>query len=588
MKGHMIQHSLKKMLSGQKGEIGIHILTAALLSWLCCMNLSKLNYIAVLNDEFGYWGTAVSMAGYDWKDLIAETPYYSYGYSLLLLPIILLLPTPVLWYKAAILLNAVLLYLSYFICCDIGKRIFGKTDRKLICFVSLVVAIYPGNITYAQVAWSETLQYFLIWCVTWLVVRLEERFSSGKLLATVTLLLYLYCVHNRNIGVAAVGVVTLLLIVIRHRKMAIWMFIPVFGLAGGYFLLKWVKDYEVTKLWSNSASSALNNVNLDGNTLLIYFRKLVENPDLYGWSLYGKLFYLLLATGFSLPAMLLFCTKGWYKAARNRVFGRYSVSKFWCMTILFAMWLLTAIQMLDWSVRKDMIVYARYMEHVLGPALFLGLMYLSCNTKRIRRGTLLAAMVFLAGFLFVANRIGEADSFFNSICAPLFGAFYDNNESLQETFLWIFVTMEIFILGIWRASCVKPAVGKRIVILSFLAVFCAEGYRSDTYMNNARNTFETNTLPVCEEIMQYKTQEIYYVKDMAVDSYSVNPKYLQYMIPERTIHVVENMEGILADHFLLLLNPKSQEMVSLVEGWAGAEKLASTESLNLYQIAENQ
>lgn len=588
MKGHMIQHSLKKMLSGRKGEIGIHIFTAALLSWLCCRNLSKLNYIAVLNDEFGYWGTAVSMAGYNWKDLIAETPYYSYGYSLLLLPIILLLPTPILWYKAAILLNVVLLYLSYFICCDIGKRIFRKTDRKLICFVSLVVAIYPGNITYAQVAWSETLQYFLIWCVTWLIVRLEERFSFEKLLAVVVLLLSIYCVHNRNIGVAVVGVATILLIVIKHRKTVTWMLIPVFGLVGGYFLLKWVKDYEVTKLWNDSASSALNNVNLDGNTLLSYFRKLADNPGLFGWSLYGKLFYLLLATGFSLPAMLILCTREWYEAVRNRVFGRYSVSKFWCAAILFAMWLLTAIQMLDWSVRKDMIVYARYMEHALGPALFLGILYLSCNTRRIRKGTLLAAMVFLAGFLFVANRIGEADSFFNSICAPLFGAFYDNNESLQETFLWIFVTMEIFILGIWLASCVKPAAGKRLLLLSFLCVFCVEGYKADTYMNNARNTFETNTLPVCKEIMQYNTWEIYYVKDMAVDSYSVNPKYLQYIIPERTIHVVEDIEGIPADHFLLLLNPKSQEIISLVEGREDSEKLTSTEFLNLYQIAESQ
>ena len=585
MKEHMIQHSLKKMLSGQKGEIGIHILTAVLLSWLCCMNLSKLNYIAVLNDEFGYWGTAVSMAGYDWKDLIAETPYYSYGYSLLLLPIILLLPTPVLWYKAAILLNVVLLYLSYFICCDIGKRIFGKTDRKLICFVSLVVAMYPGNITYAQVAWSETLQYFLIWCVTWLVVRLEERFSYIKIGRSVILLVYLYCVHNRNIGVIAVWFAAFFIIVIKNKKRVIWAVVPMFGLAAGYFLLKRIKEYEITALWNNSASSALNNINLNGSTLLGYFQILTNNLDLYAWSLYGKLFYLLLATGFTLPVVCILFVKNWWKA---KTLGRHFASKFWCIGVLLVMWPLTALQMIDWPARKDIIVYARYIEHVIGPVLFLGIMYTSLYARKIRKEVLLAALVFLIGCQAVYKKIDGAAGFFNSICVPLLGAFYDNTSSLQEGFMWIIFAMEIMLLGIWWSSCDKSNKGRWRVVLIFASVFCVEGYKADTFMNNARNTFETNTLPVCEEILQYKTQEIYYVKDTAVDSYSVNPKYLQYMIPDRTIHVVENMEGLPEGSFLLLLNPKSQEMIRFVEGTSGVKKLVGTGSLNLYDTAGSQ
>lgn len=83
----------------------LHILSVLLIGSLCLLNFPQLNFIAVLNDEFGYWGNAVSIAGYDWKSLIAETPFYSLGYSLLLVPIVMLFSSPIVWYRLAILLD---------------------------------------------------------------------------------------------------------------------------------------------------------------------------------------------------------------------------------------------------------------------------------------------------------------------------------------------------------------------------------------------------------------------------------------------------------------------------------------------------
>ena len=46
--------------------------------------LSQLTTIHVLFDEFGYSATAAYYNGYDWSSLANQSPYYSYGLSLIL------------------------------------------------------------------------------------------------------------------------------------------------------------------------------------------------------------------------------------------------------------------------------------------------------------------------------------------------------------------------------------------------------------------------------------------------------------------------------------------------------------------------
>ena len=83
-------------------NLSIHVIIIIIITGLCCIHIRALDYIFIINDEFGYWAHAISAAGYDWKDLISQTPYYAWGYSIWLIPIIALLPSPGLWYKAAI------------------------------------------------------------------------------------------------------------------------------------------------------------------------------------------------------------------------------------------------------------------------------------------------------------------------------------------------------------------------------------------------------------------------------------------------------------------------------------------------------
>lgn len=264
---------------------------------VCCLNMGKLNYIAVLNDEFGYWANAVSILGYDWKELIAVTPYYSMGYSVWLIPIIFLLRTPELWYKAAIILNILFLIGSFFLCCKVGKELFPNTKAYIINFVSLIVIIFPGNIAYAHVAWSETLQFFLIWCVTYCITQLEKHFSYSKAILMLSLLIYMQMVHARNIGILAIGIVSFIFLMKKNKSNIRYWFLGIAYLIVGLFLVNQVKKYQLSVFWSTSAMSQTNNITANSTTVNHYFKLIVDNIVLLLESLGGKLFYLLLGTG---------------------------------------------------------------------------------------------------------------------------------------------------------------------------------------------------------------------------------------------------------------------------------------------------
>ena len=66
----------KKLQKIQIQESVLITFLGIVLLFFCLLHIKNLNQIIVLNDEFGYWSIASSLAGKDWLDLISNTPYY--------------------------------------------------------------------------------------------------------------------------------------------------------------------------------------------------------------------------------------------------------------------------------------------------------------------------------------------------------------------------------------------------------------------------------------------------------------------------------------------------------------------------------
>lgn len=71
-------------------ENAIVLLGIMIVVFLCMHGLFSIYGFSAFPDEFGYWAPAASVLGYDWSNVTSLGSYYSYGYSLILVPILFL------------------------------------------------------------------------------------------------------------------------------------------------------------------------------------------------------------------------------------------------------------------------------------------------------------------------------------------------------------------------------------------------------------------------------------------------------------------------------------------------------------------
>lgn len=566
----------------------MHFLAIFIIFYLCCFNLSKLRYIGVLNDEFGYWANAAALVGYDWHELIAETPYFAIGYSIWLVPIVKFLSSAELWYKAAIILNIFFLVAAYFLCCATGEKLFPNSNKEIIYLASLVVIIYPGNIAYSQIAWSETLQYLLVWCITYFIVRLEKRFTYSNLAIVLLLIIYSLCVHLRNISLIVVGVICLLMLLIKNKK-PWYVFLSCFLiLAVGYAFINWIKNYQILSYWNNSTASKVNNVTFNGNMLMWYMNSLFHNFRIFLSSLGNKLFYLILGTGF----LFVIAGGSFIMSIINKqyLFRDEVISKFWCFSIAVIAWGLCSLQAMNWQERKDLTVYSRYMEQAMGPIVFVGIMEFLTNLKKVRKYIMIAGIFFLSIFSNVYQMIGNAQMQFNTVCSPVIGAYIDNTDNLGMAFQWIlFVIGLLMVLLIGFTYMKRECLCQIMILLTFGILFAVTGIKGVSATADNREDFVSkNMIPLKEKIDDCMNQDLLYVKNIQNDQYSVNPKFVQFMYPQKTIHIVELDDlNKINETALVFVNPNDTDSISFVESMEGTNNIANTMILKLYQIRKD-
>lgn len=561
-------------------------LSVVVIILLCGINIRKLDYIVVLNDEFGYWANAAAIAGYDWKELIAETPYYAGGYSLWLVPIILLFSNSEIWYKAAIGLNILLLLGAYFLSFNITRKLFPEVNKNLVYIISLIVIIYPSNIIYAQVTWSETLLYFLMWLSTYFLIRMEENFSYIKACGFALILIYMYMVHARTIGIVFVGTASLFFIFLIKKKPLYFFVVPIFILGVGYMVNAGIKEYQLSELWCNSSTSNINNVSVNSGTVSAYANKIFQNGGLFIESLGGKLIYLLIGSGLTFPIVIVRFWEDLMTIIKEKQINiPFFLTRFWCLFSLLVSWVLCSMQMLSWNERKDMIVYARYMENTLGPVLLLGIVYSIYTLKETRRGILMSALCLLLGLRSVYWRVLEAPGVFNSICSPVIGAFYDFfEENTLNAFIGISIMCLIFLVLLLVESIVKSERGRAGIIGgTFLILFCIIGINGDIYVNDVRAGLD-RSIPLLKEKIEneYKAKEICYVKNEDIDPYSVRPKYLQFVIPDNSINLIEQKELNTYEDSLILANQADDETLKVLEKRKDIKLILATPLADLY------
>lgn len=206
---------LKTFLGGHKEQL-FQCFLALLIFLYGTYRLKEVGQPILFNDEFGYWSASSFFLGVDWSSLTSHIAYYSYGYGILL-ALVRCAGYLFLWdwrmlYEAAVVLNAVMLTGSFLLALKISARYFNSMHpivRSLVCFAAV---IYPSNVVYAHITWTENTLTFLFWVYLYLLMCCIDKPSIKNHIGFAFTAFYIYTVHQRALSVLMAGVLIVLLI----------------------------------------------------------------------------------------------------------------------------------------------------------------------------------------------------------------------------------------------------------------------------------------------------------------------------------------------------------------------------------------
>ncbi len=160
-------------------------------------------------DEYTYWAYAAFASGYDWSDITSLGMYFSYGYSLILIPVFVFCKNAVTAYRMAVGINFIFLMLS-FICLAKTMKAVQDNQRVPVTWFAAVAVCFPGYLFYAQMTMTETLLVLLYLVIGMLLYLYLENGRLQTLLLLLAFMMYLYVVHMRTVGILLSGLVVLL------------------------------------------------------------------------------------------------------------------------------------------------------------------------------------------------------------------------------------------------------------------------------------------------------------------------------------------------------------------------------------------
>lgn len=360
------------------------IFIASVIFLLNILHIKDIAIFSILDDEYGYWANAAYLSGLNWSDTVSKIPYYSYGYSILLVPLFWIFNNTIPMYKAAVIMNSIMLSLSFLLCYDIAKRLMDNANKFIVAGLSFVISVYPTYLIYANIAWSECLLMFIFWLLTWCFLGLDEESGDYKFYLIGFLSAYIYIVHQRTLGIliASISVIIIMKILNRiNRKQLIKVVLPFLLLMIiGYYL----KSNIQSNLWLNGSEISINDYSGQ-------IKKINQVFSINGFikvlkTFIGQFYYL------GAVSFLIFYI-GLYKLIKdnikmiinlkkkNAVSSIGTAESYTYMFLLIAALSTVTISSVFFinPIRTNEIIFGRYNEVILGPIVLIGFVNLQKN-----------------------------------------------------------------------------------------------------------------------------------------------------------------------------------------------------------------
>lgn len=210
----------EKMLDTFRKKSEKYYLAAVLFLCFCLEQYGVMGLFgfSIFPDEFGYWAPAAELLGWDWSQTSSLGSYYSFGYALILLPVLWLVRDSILAYRTAVFLNVVFMGAGLCLMLWLIKRLFPEVRGKRAVLISAIAVICPPWIFYMQCTMTEAMLLFTFLLVCALFYRFLENPGAVSACFLAGALVYLYTLHMRCVGTLAAAALTLLICLFQNRS----------------------------------------------------------------------------------------------------------------------------------------------------------------------------------------------------------------------------------------------------------------------------------------------------------------------------------------------------------------------------------
>lgn len=477
----MFKLKIKNIIkTGNIGLLVAFIIAISLIVIVQSRHIGSLYAPWVNNDEIGYWGSAAYFAGYNWSEILKYGAYYSYGYGFMLFPLFILFEDPVMLYRAAIILNIIFMIIVFLIAYRIVRLLYDSISQYMSILLALIALLTTNVVTYAEIAWSETLILVLTWFAVFSFIKYLRSLTKMYLLLFTLCNIYIYMVHQRMLGLVIASSLMIIFCTfkkkISFRHMIYYFIILSIGIAVSTV----VKNDIQSTLWEGTnyvSTIGINDYTGQIGKLKAIFNSVFDFGQFIIKSVIGKIFYLEFAS------LFLFLPGGYFfiKKLKDRNYETEEMAFFFMFLSVMGMLAVESIFVYN-PERNDGIIYGRYVETLVGPLILMTFANLlnQIESKKVRIPLALLILGYCINILiiyFIKYHIWDSsrqDTFFLMIPAMvryvIDGEFYIMKYSLESLIL---VAISIIIVKIYYSDKryfkrVLPIISMGFIIISIM------------------------------------------------------------------------------------------------------------------------
>ncbi len=508
-------------------------------------NISELDMITILQDEFGYWGNAAFITGTDWTPLLSEGRYYQMGYSIFLIIPMLFTNNTMILYHCAIFLNTVFVAITYIIVymCSVEiLNIQGSFERCAISFLSIYSVFYMH---WSQIAWSECFIIMLMWISVYSFWVYEQYSSIKGILGILFSSLFMCLTHARSLPVVALEFVLLFVCAFFKRDKKIILFFVSLIIIGAMFFL--ARKFQMTYIWKTPISGEKQISNADTPTDLVIknLNKIIRNTKDVFVSILGKV-YILAFNTFGIAGV---ATCAYFKSIKKNVEKDF-FTKTYIVFSLAIMLVATSFQMCG-DGRMDLVVYLRYFAYTIGPVFLYGLYEFVRDFDKYKKIFTLSFIYLITLTPFIIYEIYAGKYYFLLSNSPEIGGFLfemeKNGFSCKEAIGLLVRFILLFFVVVFAVMKRNNTIYKKILVLTimFFAVNTSLLSFSNDWLSGIRKGFKDNVLEINKQI-ESDTEKVYFVKSFEGIDACLQPEYLQFVLYNRTVDVIkkEDIESL--------------------------------------------